>query len=97
MLSFVGRVGFSLGLVDRARPVLRRGVDRVEPKVDLAGVHKVVACSSRDLDQSVDGDGALLAGQYGLTFALDEDERLIHVIVDFLADVTARGMLITTT
>jgi hypothetical protein len=49
------------------------------------------------VDQSVDGDGALLAIQYGLTFALDEDERLIHVIVDFLADVTARGMLITTT
>jgi hypothetical protein len=43
--------------VDRARLVLRRGVDRVEPKVDLAGVHEVVACPGRDVDQSVDGDG----------------------------------------
>jgi hypothetical protein len=43
--------------VDRARLVLRRGVDRVEPKVDLAGVHEVVASPGRDVDQSVDGDG----------------------------------------
>jgi hypothetical protein len=31
MLSFVGRVGFSFGLVDRARLMLGRGVDRVKP------------------------------------------------------------------
>src|SRR5450759_4083347 len=76
--------------MDGARRMLGRRVDRVEPKIGLAGVHEVVAGPGRHMDESVDRDGALLAIQDGLSFALNENQHLVHVRVDLGADVSAR-------
>jgi hypothetical protein len=84
VFGFVSRVCLGLCLVDGAGRVLGRRVDRVEPKVRGAGVHEVVARSGRHVDQPIDGDRARDAVQDRLSFALDEDEHLVDIIVDLI-------------
>src|SRR5450759_1370725 len=83
---FVG-VGLGLGPVDRAGRVLGSGVDRVELEVDRALVHEVVARAGGDVDEATGRHRAALALEDGHALALDEDEDLVHVVVNLLADL----------
>ena len=54
-------VGLSLGPMNGAWRMLRRCVDGVQAKVDVAAIHNVVACPSGNVDESVASHPALFA------------------------------------
>ena len=82
-------VGLSLGLVHSSRGMVRRGVDGDEAKRILAPVEEVVAGARAHEDHVIGADLARSSVELSLGAALDEDQDLIGVRMDFLADLAA--------
>jgi hypothetical protein len=89
-LCMLGSIGFSFGPMNGARRMFRRGIHSVQFEGTRASIDEVVGCSGWDKAQALCRNGALLTVHDGFPFTADEDEHLIHIGVDFLADLAAR-------
>src|SRR5947209_4639013 len=89
-LCMLGSVGFSFGPMNGARRMFRRRIHGVQLEGTCASIDEVVGYSCWDKAQTLCRNRALLTVQDGFPFTADEDEHLIHIRVDFLADLAAR-------
>ncbi len=85
-----GRIRLGLRPVDRAVGVLRRSVHGVQLEVGRTLVNEIVAQPSGDVDESAGRELGSSTVQYGDTLTLDEDENLIDIVMDLLADLSRR-------